>query len=239
MVRAEHADATRRRPGGLRAAAGAGRRPRSAWWRAACAAVLVPRWAGSPRRAGARSRRGHPAPRATAAGRRPGAAPRAAAGRRDVQGRGSRGESAALGARRPGRRRDQGARAKLVVGVDQNSYRWGYRDPATGKLRASTSTSSRAIAEDILGDRTPRSSTRPSRPISASPRCSSGTVDMVVRTMTINCDRIKDRSPSPPPTSRPASRCWSPRDSSDHRLRRDPARQAGLHGGRVRPARPS
>ncbi|WP_066949361.1 glutamate ABC transporter substrate-binding protein [Streptomyces lushanensis] len=80
--------------------------------------------------------------------------------------------------------------AKLVVGVDQNSYRWGYRDPATGDLEGFDIDLARAIAKDILGD--------PDdiifRAIPTNQRIGAlenGTVDLVVRTMTINCDRIQ------------------------------------------------
>ncbi|MEU7441784.1 glutamate ABC transporter substrate-binding protein [Streptomyces sp. NPDC044780] len=80
---------------------------------------------------------------------------------------------------------------KLIAGVDQNSYRWGYRDPATGDLTGFDIDLVRAIAEDIFGD--------PDavifRTIPTSQRIKAlqqGKVDVVVRTMTINCDRIKD-----------------------------------------------
>ncbi|MFD5115107.1 glutamate ABC transporter substrate-binding protein [Streptomyces sp. NPDC058391] len=79
---------------------------------------------------------------------------------------------------------------KLIVGVDQNSYRWGYRDPATGSLEGFDIDLARAIAKDILGD--------PDaiifRAIPTNQRVGAlenGTVDLVVRTMTINCARIK------------------------------------------------
>ncbi|MGW6741210.1 glutamate ABC transporter substrate-binding protein [Streptomyces sp. NPDC055025] len=79
---------------------------------------------------------------------------------------------------------------KLIVGVDQNSYRWGYRDPETGDLEGFDIDLARAIAKDILGD--------PNdiifRAIPTNQRVGAlenGTVDLVVRTMTINCDRIQ------------------------------------------------
>ncbi|WP_240529334.1 glutamate ABC transporter substrate-binding protein [Streptomyces antioxidans] len=80
---------------------------------------------------------------------------------------------------------------KLIAGVDQNSYRWGYRDPATGDLTGFDIDLVHAIADDIFGD--------PDavifRTIPTSQRIKAlqqGKVDVVVRTMTINCDRIKD-----------------------------------------------
>ena len=135
-------------------------------------------------RAAGRPARGRQRPR----GRRRGArcAARAAAGqprastRRPACGRPATTGPAVRGSRR---------RGQLVVGVDQNSYLWGYRDPATGDWRASTSTSCRPIAQDILGDRPPRSvqggADRRADP-GAAPAAQ---VDMVVRTMTINCAR--------------------------------------------------
>ncbi|WP_327175851.1 glutamate ABC transporter substrate-binding protein [Streptomyces sp. NBC_01335] len=81
-------------------------------------------------------------------------------------------------------------RGKLIAGVDQNSYRWGYRNPATGKLEGFDIDLVRAIAQDILGD----SSKVVFRAIPTSQRIAaleSGRVDVVVRTMTINCARLK------------------------------------------------
>ncbi|MFB6622080.1 glutamate ABC transporter substrate-binding protein [Streptomyces sp. NPDC056374] len=81
-------------------------------------------------------------------------------------------------------------RGKLVVGVDQSSYRWGYRNPETRALEGFDIDLARAIAKDILG--------RPDavifRAIPTNQRIAaldSGKVDLVVRTMTINCKRIQ------------------------------------------------
>lgn len=79
---------------------------------------------------------------------------------------------------------------RLVVGVDQNSYRWGYRDPASGKLEGFDIDLVRAIAKDILGD--PDKVTY--RAIPTNQRIEAlqeDKVDIVVRTMTINCARKK------------------------------------------------
>ncbi|MFJ2112943.1 MULTISPECIES: glutamate ABC transporter substrate-binding protein [unclassified Streptomyces] len=82
------------------------------------------------------------------------------------------------------------ANPKLIVGVDQNSYRWGYRDPATGKLEGFDIDLARAIAKDILGspDAVIFRAIPTNQRIAA---LENGTVDLVVRTMTINCARIK------------------------------------------------
>ncbi|MBB5934946.1 glutamate ABC transporter substrate-binding protein [Streptomyces zagrosensis] len=79
---------------------------------------------------------------------------------------------------------------KLIAGVDQNSFRWGYRDPATGELAGFDIDLVRAIAQEIFGDR----NAVIFRTIPTSqriPALQQRTVDIVVRTMTINCDRIK------------------------------------------------
>ncbi|MFD7611944.1 glutamate ABC transporter substrate-binding protein [Streptomyces sp. NPDC059828] len=80
-------------------------------------------------------------------------------------------------------------RGRLVVGVDQNSYRWGYRR-ADGRLEGFDIDLARAIAGDILGDE----DAVIFRAIPTNqriPALENGTVDLVVRTMTINCARIK------------------------------------------------
>ncbi|MDI9834825.1 glutamate ABC transporter substrate-binding protein [Streptomyces sp. KAU_LT] len=80
---------------------------------------------------------------------------------------------------------------RLVVGVDTNSYRWGYLDPnnPSGALEGFDIDLVHRIAEDILGDRDAvRFKAIPtSRRIEAIEK---GEVDMVVRTMTITCDRL-------------------------------------------------
>lgn len=81
-------------------------------------------------------------------------------------------------------------RGKLIVGVDQNSYRWGYRDPATGRLQGFDIDLARAIAKDLLGS--PDDIIFRAIPTNQRiPALNDGTVDLVVRTMTINCDRIE------------------------------------------------
>ncbi|WHM38692.1 glutamate ABC transporter substrate-binding protein [Streptomyces sp. BPTC-684] len=80
-------------------------------------------------------------------------------------------------------------RGKLVAGVDQNSYRWGYRNPATGKLEGFDIELVRAIAKNILGD--PDAVIYRAIPTSQRiPALQKDQVDIVVRTMTINCKRI-------------------------------------------------
>ncbi|MFJ7203020.1 glutamate ABC transporter substrate-binding protein [Streptomyces sp. NPDC098789] len=83
------------------------------------------------------------------------------------------------------------AAGKLVAGVDQNSFRWGYRNPVDGKLDGFDIALVKAIAKDILGDE----NAVIYRAIPTSQRIPAlveGRVDIVVRTMTINCARLKD-----------------------------------------------
>jgi polar amino acid transport system substrate-binding protein len=83
------------------------------------------------------------------------------------------------------------AKGRLVVGVDQNTYRFGYRDPATGQLAGFDIDMARAIAAAIFGDankiqfRVLVSSQRV-------PALKNGDVDLVVETMTVNCERRRD-----------------------------------------------
>lgn len=82
------------------------------------------------------------------------------------------------------------ARGRLIAGVDQNSYRWGYRNPADGELGGFDIDLVRALAKDILGDpgKVTYLAIPTSRRISA---LQTGKVDIVARTMTITCERIK------------------------------------------------
>ncbi|MEU5698826.1 glutamate ABC transporter substrate-binding protein [Streptomyces aurantiacus] len=95
-------------------------------------------------------------------------------------------------------------RGKLVVGVDQNSLGWGYRDPNSASNGSGSKDSAsngsdlkgfdidlaRAIAKDILGDET-QIIFRAVPTDQRIPKIQEGKVDMVVRTMTIDCDRLK------------------------------------------------
>ncbi|MGW1026302.1 glutamate ABC transporter substrate-binding protein [Streptomyces sp. NPDC002577] len=84
-------------------------------------------------------------------------------------------------------------RGWLIVGVDQNSYRWGYRDPnkASGDLEGFDIDLVKAIAREILGpDAKVQYRAIPTN--QRIPAIKSGEVDMVVRTMTINCERLQE-----------------------------------------------
>ncbi|GAA2525409.1 MULTISPECIES: glutamate ABC transporter substrate-binding protein [Streptomyces] len=94
----------------------------------------------------------------------------------------------------------RGEKRKLVVGVDQNSYRWGYRDPnsgESGRLEGFDIDLVHRIAEDILGD--PDAVQFKAIPTDQRiPAIQDGRVDMVVRTMTINCARMQEVAFSAP-----------------------------------------
>ncbi|MGW8066705.1 glutamate ABC transporter substrate-binding protein [Streptomyces ziwulingensis] len=90
-------------------------------------------------------------------------------------------------------RNRRGEKRKLVVGVDQNSYRWGYRDPNSGgdaELEGFDIDLAHRIAQDILGD--PDAVQFKAIPTNQrEPATVNGRVDMVVRTMTVNCARLE------------------------------------------------
>jgi polar amino acid transport system substrate-binding protein len=78
---------------------------------------------------------------------------------------------------------------KLRVGVDQNSYLWGFRDPTTGQFAGFDIDIVKAVAKDILGDENAvQYLTVPTADRIQAIR--DNKVDMVVRTMTINCQRV-------------------------------------------------
>lgn len=79
-------------------------------------------------------------------------------------------------------------RGRLVVGVDQNTFLFGYRNPATGELEGFDIDIAREIARAIFGD----PDRIDLRVVDASQRESelqSGRVDLVVRTFSITCAR--------------------------------------------------
>jgi polar amino acid transport system substrate-binding protein len=81
-------------------------------------------------------------------------------------------------------------RGQLVVGVDQNTYFFGSRNPASGRLEGFDIDLAREIARRIFGDGDPKRIQF--RVVDASQRetsLQSGQVDLVVRTYTITCDR--------------------------------------------------
>ncbi|WP_405879809.1 glutamate ABC transporter substrate-binding protein [Streptomyces sp. NBC_01136] len=92
-------------------------------------------------------------------------------------------------------------RGYLSVGVDQNSYRWGYRDPnntaKSSDLEGFDIDLAREIAKEILDN--PNAVRFHAIPTNQRiPAIKSDQVDMVVRTMTITCERLKEVAFSAP-----------------------------------------
>lgn len=87
-------------------------------------------------------------------------------------------------------------RGYLRVGVDQNSYRWGYLNPnnPSGKLEGFDIDLAYAIARDLFGgaDYQQRIHFQAIPTDQRVAAIRNDQVDMVVRTMTITCDRLKD-----------------------------------------------
>jgi polar amino acid transport system substrate-binding protein len=81
-------------------------------------------------------------------------------------------------------------RGRLIVGVDQNTYLFGFRDPFTGQLTGFDIDVAREIARALFGDpdliqfKTISSADR-------IPAIQRGDVDLVVRTMTMTCERLQ------------------------------------------------
>ncbi|MBX7435402.1 glutamate ABC transporter substrate-binding protein [Mycobacterium sp. Y57] len=79
-------------------------------------------------------------------------------------------------------------RGRLVVGVDQSTYLFGFRNPSTGQLEGFDIAVAREIARAIFGD----PNRIDLRVVTASQRetaLTSGQVDLVARTYSITCDR--------------------------------------------------
>ncbi|MGN9913136.1 glutamate ABC transporter substrate-binding protein [Phytohabitans sp. LJ34] len=77
---------------------------------------------------------------------------------------------------------------RLVVGVDQNNFRFGYRDPKTGNLVGFEIDLARELSRAIFGSPDKvlfRAITTADR----IPAINEGRVDIVIRSMTMNCDR--------------------------------------------------
>jgi polar amino acid transport system substrate-binding protein len=79
-------------------------------------------------------------------------------------------------------------RGRLVVGVAQNTYLFGYRDPVDGALKGFDIELARQIAELLLGDRS-RVQFRAITSADRIPVLRDDEVDIVVSTMTMNCER--------------------------------------------------
>jgi polar amino acid transport system substrate-binding protein len=82
------------------------------------------------------------------------------------------------------------ARGYLNVGVDQNTYLWGYRDPSTGQLSGFDIDMLRQVAAAIFGPNDPNDIHFTIVPNADRVQAvQKGLVDIVAETMTINCER--------------------------------------------------
>ena len=79
-------------------------------------------------------------------------------------------------------------RGRLVVGVDQNTFLFGFRNPSTGQLEGFDIDVAREIARAIFGD-PDRIDLRVVDASQREPALKSGLVDLVVRTYSITCAR--------------------------------------------------
>jgi polar amino acid transport system substrate-binding protein len=84
-------------------------------------------------------------------------------------------------------------RGRLIVGIDQNAYLFGFRDPSTGQLVGFEIAIAKEVARALFGDPEAvqfRAITTADR----IPVIKEGKVDMVVRTMTMTCERWQEVS---------------------------------------------
>ncbi|MFE2725896.1 glutamate ABC transporter substrate-binding protein [Kitasatospora sp. NPDC059327] len=89
------------------------------------------------------------------------------------------------------------AKRSLVIGVDQNSFRWGSRNPNTGQIEGFDIDLARAIGAAVMGD--PDKVTLKAVPTAERVKfVQEGRVDLIVRTMTITCDRLQQVAFSKP-----------------------------------------
>jgi polar amino acid transport system substrate-binding protein len=82
-------------------------------------------------------------------------------------------------------------RDQLIVGIDQNSYRWGYREPDGSDVIGFDIDLVQAIAESLLGP-DPNILYKAIPTEQRIPAIQEHQVDMIVRTMSITCDRWED-----------------------------------------------
>ncbi|GAA4208930.1 glutamate ABC transporter substrate-binding protein [Actinocatenispora rupis] len=82
-------------------------------------------------------------------------------------------------------------RGRLVVGVDQNTYLFGFRDPATNKIQGFDVDMLREVSRAIFGD-PDRIQYKTITSAQRIPVLQKHDVDLVADVMTINCERWKD-----------------------------------------------
>ncbi|BEL08378.1 glutamate ABC transporter substrate-binding protein [Actinoplanes sichuanensis] len=79
-------------------------------------------------------------------------------------------------------------RGRLIIGIDQNAYLFGFRDPGSGELVGFEIDFGREIARAIFGDPT-KVEFRAITTAERIPKLQSEEVDLVIRTMSMTCER--------------------------------------------------
>jgi polar amino acid transport system substrate-binding protein len=79
-------------------------------------------------------------------------------------------------------------RGRLIVGIDQNAYLFGFRDPGTGELAGFEIDMAREVARDLFGD-PGKVQFRAITTADRIPVLQRGDADLVIRTMTMTCER--------------------------------------------------
>lgn len=79
-------------------------------------------------------------------------------------------------------------RGRLVIGIDQNAYLFGFRDPGSGELVGFEIDFGREIARAIFGDPA-KVQFRAISTAERIPMLQNNQVDLVIRTMTMTCER--------------------------------------------------
>ncbi|MFC6010189.1 glutamate ABC transporter substrate-binding protein [Nocardia lasii] len=83
------------------------------------------------------------------------------------------------------------ANGRLRVGVDQNTYMFGFRNPATGRLEGFDIDLAREIARDLFGD-PDRIELRSVTAAERIPLLREAKVDLIVRTFSATCERRRE-----------------------------------------------
>ncbi|MFE7722294.1 glutamate ABC transporter substrate-binding protein [Nocardia rhizosphaerihabitans] len=83
------------------------------------------------------------------------------------------------------------ANGRLRVGVDQNTYMFGFRNPSTGRLEGFDIDLAREIARDLFGD-PDKIELRSVAAADRIPLLQEKKVDMIVRTFSATCERRRD-----------------------------------------------
>nr|WP_221333085.1 glutamate ABC transporter substrate-binding protein [Nocardia transvalensis] len=83
------------------------------------------------------------------------------------------------------------AKGRVTVGVDQNTYLFGFRDPVSGQLEGFDIDLAREIARDLFGDPN-RIELRSVSTAERVPALQNKQVDLVVRTFSVTCQRRRD-----------------------------------------------